>query len=746
MTWYFVVFAASGFASLVYEVVWLRLAMAAFGVTTPLVSTVLSVFMAGLALGSWAGGRLARRLATAGPALRAYGLSEAVIAVGSLLVPVALGWGRAVLLHDRLAIAWDSTAYHVASGVWVAIALLPFCVAMGATVPFALAAIRSERAAGAQRAFSYLYLANVAGATAGTLVTALVLVELLGFRRTLLVAGASNAVLAVAALVRSLRVAAVPGEAPARRRAVLDTAALAPIGGDHAGGRGPGVGILVGLTLTGLTSLAMEVVWLRQFAPYLGPDVYTFASVLATYLVATTLGSRFYRALASSRAMTARLAVVTWLVVGALSLLPLVAADPRVPLSGGMRLILGIVPFSVAVAVLTPMLVDRWSAGAPDRAGSAYALNVVGSILGPLLAGFLLLPTLGERGALLVLALPLFGVAVVVAARPSLLASGTALTTRLRVTFLALAVVAGLAIGGFSRGWEATVSGRVVRHDHTATVVAGGTGQTKRLFVNGYAATSLTPVTKWMAHLPLAHLSRPPENALVICFGMGTTFRSALAWGIHVTAVDLVPSVPSLFAFFHPDAPAVLAGGRGRIVIDDGRRFLERSASRWDVIIVDPPPPVEAAASSLLYSREFYEAVRRRLAPDGIVQQWVPFSEPQTVVSIARVLDEAFPHVRVFPAIDPVSEYPVGVHFLASARSLPTLGGEALAARLPAAARADLVEWTSDMSPTAVFDWILRRERSLDVFIRLAPWMPPLEDDRPFNEYYLVRRWLGWQG
>src|SRR5204862_2511986 len=128
----------------------------------------------------------------------------------------------------------------------------------------------------------------------------------------------------------------------------------------------------------------------------------------------------------------------------------------------------------------------------------------------------------------------------------------------------------------------------------------------KALFINGSGMTALVPVTKFMAHLPLALHSGKPESALIICFGMGTSYRSALSWNIDTTAVELVPSVRNAFGFYHADAPAVLQNPKGRILIDDGRRYLMRTRDKFDVNIIDPPPPIEAAGSSLLYSKEFY--------------------------------------------------------------------------------------------------------------------------------------------
>src|SRR5258708_12321194 len=136
--------------------------------------------------------------------------------------------------------------------------------------------------------------------------------------------------------------------------------------------------------------------------------------------------------------------------------------------------------------------------------------------------------------------------------------------------------------------------------------------------------TSLTPITKMMAHLPLAFLDRPPQNALDICFGMGTTFRSLLSWKIDATAVELVPSVPRLWWYFHSNAPELMKLPQAHIVIDDGRRYLERTTQQYDLITIDPPPPVEAAGSSMLYSVEFYTPPPKPFRTGGILSPFPP--------------------------------------------------------------------------------------------------------------------------
>src|SRR5581483_485395 len=96
------------------------------------------------------------------------------------------------------------------------------------------------------------------------------------------------------------------------------------------------------------------------------------------------------------------------------------------------------------------------------------------------------------------------------------------------------------------------------------------------------------------------------------------------------------------------DAPDLLRSPLSHVVIDDGRRYLERSTEQYDVITIDPPPPVEAAGSSLLYSRELYDTLKPRLRPGGILQQWLPRGDEVDRAAVARALQVSFPYVRAF--------------------------------------------------------------------------------------------------
>jgi spermidine synthase len=719
VNWYFVFFFISGLCSVLYELVWLRLAMAQFGVTTAMVSIVLSVFMAGLGLGSWASGKWIGSNSSGSrgfSALRAYALTEFLIGVSGWLVPLELTLGRNLLERQILT---SSATYYIASGLWVGFALIPWCTLMGATVPVAMRAIGQTIPAETTRSFSYLYMANVGGAVIGTHVP-LFLIELFGFHGTLKFGVACNWAIALGAFVLSRKL-------PILDREKSEASSAAPISNSR------GASILTLLFLSGLTCMAMEVVWVRGYTPYFGTVVYAFADILGVYLLGTFIGSNVYRRWSARHV---RENPLVWSILAASALFPLIAASPGIKLDQTLRLFLGVALFTGLLGFVTPMLVDRYSGGAPDRAGIAYAVNVGGCILGPLLAGFGLLPFMSERWALIVLALPwlIVGLAPVLpASRPR---------PAVRMAFGSLMVLTAWLVV-FGKGYEERFPRHNVLRDPTATVIATGTGMSRLLLVNGVGITTLTPITKIMAHLPLASLGHEPQSALVICFGMGTTFRSLHSWGIPVTAIELVPSVPRLFSYFHSDAQTVLESPLSHVVVDDGRRFLERTREQFDVITIDPPPPLQAAGSSLLYSKEFYQLARQHLHPGGILQQWLPAmpeEDPIDVSAIARSIRESFAYVRAF-------KDDFGIHFLCSDQAFPERDGKALVARMPPSAVTDLTEWnarTEDGPAGAVdqLDDLLSHEVQVDRLIAASPKTPALTDDRPINEYYILRKWF----
>lgn len=722
----FFLFFVSGFCGLLYQVVWTRMAFASFGIITPVLSVVISVFMLGLSLGSWAGGRWIGSFVgkTRFSAIYFYALAEFIIGLGAFAVPKLFHLGEQLLLTAGQT---NSARYLFLSAVVLGFSILPWCIFMGATFPFMMAYIR-ERQPTESKSFSYLYLANVLGAMAGTLLTALVLVELLGFRHTLWVAATGNSLITGISLWLGLN-----SPAPAQTAPLADKSVPEPLKRLQTTPAGLALWILFS---TGFVSMAMEVVWIRAFAPVLKTQVYSFAMVVATYLGATFAGSLFYRRQLRTGSTRSTAELVALLCIAAF--LPVLVNDPRFvranwqwyadPVSV-ILILISLCPFCAILGYLTPSLVDDYASGSPETAGKAYALNVLGCILGPLFASYLLLPNISNRYGLILLNFPLLLIFV---------RFWKSLQKKPQIGLGAL-VGASLAIALFFSGDYEDYIRRsekhaAIRRDYTASVLSFGEGRDKHLLVNGIGMTSLTPITKFMVHLPLGFHKEPPQSALIICFGMGTTYRSALSWGVDTTAVELVPSVKDAFGYYHLDATNCLSNPNGRIIIDDGRRFLKRTTQKFDVIVIDPPPPPEAAGSSLLYSEEFYALAKQHLKPNGILQAWVPGGDAPVGFAVARSVRNSFPYLRCFESVEGW-----GTHLLASMEPIEERTVPEIAARMPAKAGQDLLEWADTRDLKTYLDKVVSQEKPVERMLKPDPEIR-ITDDSPYNEYFFLRQ------
>jgi spermidine synthase len=495
---------------------------------------------------------------------------------------------------------------------------------------------------------------------------------------------------------------------------------------------------MVILFTTGFVSMGLEVVWTRAFTPVLHTTVYAFAYLVSVYLLATWVGSLIYRRDLSRNKVRSNANLIAWLAISVL--LPVVINDPRINAST-IPLLLSIFPVCGVLGYLTPKLIDTYSEGFAKRAGRAYAVNIVGCILGPLVSSYLLLPLLGSKSSMVLLSVPFLAFYLIywrsLGSEPLFRLSLGSLATVLFIS----ALLVNIGYEERFYGLDFSRDG-VVRRDHTATIVSYGKGMRKRLYVNGIAITSLTTITKMMAHWPLAFLKKEPKKALVICFGMGTTFRSLMSWPIEVTAVELVPSVKDAFGYYFEDAEELLKDPRGKVVIDDGRRFLQRTTEKFDVITIDPPPPVEAAGSSFLYSRDFYEIVKSRLAEGGILHHWFPgsSSSDKTIFEgVARALDDAFPYVMAYHSVEGW-----GIHYLASMTPIDSPTVDMLVERIPPRAVFDILEWDRDKSLKKVLSSMLNGSTDIKTVLRYQgkDEKNMITDDRPINEYFKLRRFF----
>jgi predicted membrane-bound spermidine synthase len=460
--------------------------------------------------------------------------------------------------------------------------------------------------------------------------------------------------------------------------------------------------------------------------------------IVFAYLGATFAGSLWYRHHLKNNSVWPAAKLMAILIIAVF--LPIIVEDGRIVKMGwnfdmdmfsAVLTLASIGPLCAALGYLTPGLVDEYAGDDPARAGKAYAVNVAGCIAGPLFASYVLLPCMSERLALALLGAPFF---------VFYFAGCKSLPAVLRVVSISAACFIAIYALGFTRtflDFAARGSKRIeVRRDYAATVICQEEANgAKDLLVNGIGMTRLVSCTKYMAHLPLVLRQEKAQSALIICFGMGTTFRSALSWGIDVTAVELVPDVPKVFGFYHVDAGTVLSNPKGKIVIDDGRRFLERSRQKYDVIVIDPPPPLETAGSSLLYSTGMYDLIKQHLNPHGIVQVWYPGgSDPVTAQAVLRSITESFPNVRCFVSINGW-----GLHIIASEDPIRIPSPAQLLARIPDSAKRDLLEWSESKDIVRDMNAVFSHETPVQDILSPDPAIQ-ITDDDPINEYFLLRR------
>jgi spermidine synthase len=737
------IFVLSGAAGLIYEIVWSRQLVLVFGNTSQAVSAILTGFFGGMAIGGAIGGRIADRVRSP---LRLYGLIEVALVAIVLATPVTFD-----LLHEvyRGAYGQLSESPQLLALIRLLLALVglgPATVLMGATLP-ALTRHLTPRGH-LSGAFGRLYAANTFGAIAGTLLAGLVLIELLGLSGALLVGAACSGVAGVLALVLA--------------RGAREETAFHPV--DAAlrpeAGWSPRVHLALAVAFTsGLTSLGYQVLWTRLLASGSGNSTYVFTLILAVFLYGIAVGAVVFsvfrrrlgdpvRVLAGAQVVVALLAVAgIWLLNNASSTLdpgrPLESVQVLVPLViivvFPATLVMGL-SFPAASALLSD---DRDRIGA--SAGSLLALNTVGAIVGSFAVPFLLVPLVGSPFAVGLLALinTSIGTALALSLRAG---RPRGLLSLAGCTVAAVIVAAMLAPGLLVHPAENAIvsAGGIVfesREDEIASVQAGQVHFTPELWVSGTSMTLLTVDAKLMPLLPL--IARPDaESALIVAFGMGSSFRSALIAGLRADAVELVPSVPELFHWYYADGPEVLANPDGRVIVADGRNYLGLTEQRYDIIVTDPPPPIESAGASVISSLEYYATGRDRLRPDGVMMQWLPWGSS---------IDEFRAHVRSFAAVFPevLIAFAPGGHgaFLLGSESPVVLDPDRIGRILERPGVVADLSSAYDAPATSIEDWIEILGDGVwisgEAVHAFAEAGPLITDDRPVPEYFLLRRWLG---
>ena len=681
-------------AALIYEVVWNRMLVVQMGNTTYSLTTILTVFMGGLALESCVGGRLAGRVTNV---VRLYGLIELCIGAYCILLPrgiEALQPLLAVVYRDYYGSLLLFSLFQLSV---CGLVLLPPVVLMGVTLP--LVAEQTARwADGVSWPVGLAYGLNTAGAFVGVVTGGFFLIPYLGLIRANLTAVALSVGVGTVALLASRRLGT-------NRSAALPSAAVATrgAGGDPGETLESGLAwrplplwiLLVGLGIGGFSAMTYQVAWTRIIVLSIGSTTYAFTLVVAAFILGLALG-----ALAIGR-LGDRQGWKTPLLIGSQLALSLIAAV-TIPALGNLpiRMAMTISRHAASFAglqlaefatifllILAPTflmggmlpLVSRHIAARGEHSvgrvvGRAYASNTVGTILGAFLAGFVLIPLVGMQRTL--------GVAVALNALigAAFLLAGGPLNARRRTVLAGMAVV--FSMFGFATSkWDKRVitsapylshlsivpnaTDHVVRQlitmraeplfydeDMVTTVTVTEHHKQRYLLIGGkQAASDSDPTHGLLAHLPLL-MHRDPRDVLIIGLGAGGTLSSALRHqGVErVDCVEISPAVcEAAERFFQQDARP-LDEERVRLRVGDGRLHLAMSDQRYDVIISQPGNPW-MAGSSALFTLEAFQQMRGRLANGGIAVIWLQgWTSPQGVRTLISTFCAVFDHVDMWEA------------------------------------------------------------------------------------------------
>jgi spermidine synthase len=659
-------FAASGAAALVYEVLWLKELGRLFGVTAYAAATTLAVFFLGLALGGWAWGRRAERIEQP---LKTYAVLEAGIALWALVYLLLLDLYRELQAPIFGAIGYRPALLLAVKFLLACGILLVPSFLMGGTLPVMAQYLVRRRSQLGTRA-TLLYAMNTIGAAVGALSAGFVLPRLLGFRGSYVVAIALNLVVALIAWRWRARVPAE--EDPVRAGSPVAAPRGAAAEGAADGSERSPAGVIAGVAaFSGLATLGLEVIWTRMFSQVLQNSVYTFSIILGVFLCCLALGSGLAHLLCR-RARSMRLTL--GLLLGGAGLL--VGLTPLVfsGLSGSldyMRSGLGFGPYvglvfagtfaTIGPAVLVmgavfPYLMklsEGRTRSAGRTVGQLVALNTVSAIAGSLLAGFLLLDRIGVWGSIRGIALLYFALALAVWP-----------WRRRKQRALALLPAVGLLLigalvryGDYSRNWLDEEAGeRLVEAWEGAAgsvAVVRTEDDNLRIRVNssynlGSSASALNE--RLQGQLPLV-LHGEARSVFFLGLGTGITASGAIGFPVErIVACEINSDViHGSRKYFAPWLRGLFDDPRVRIFPEDGRTWLAASREKFDVVVADIFLSFKSDVGSL-YTVEHFRAVREHLEPGGIFVQWLPMfdlSVPEFEI-MARTMREVFPSVTLW--------------------------------------------------------------------------------------------------
>ncbi len=658
----------SGLTGLVYEVTFSKYLSYVFGATAYASSAVLVAFMGGLSVG---GALVARWNARLSNRLSLYGAAE--ILVGAFCV-------ASPLLFSLIGKAYVALAHSLPQSLpllvllrWLLASSVVFVPAagMGATLPLLAPMLGGKRSG---RWLSRLYALNILGGAFGALLGAYAIVPLLGLNSTLRWTAFVNVAIGIIAmlLARGERVVTTKVE-PARHTEVQPEQSQESV--PESMGRaalwilGAGSGVLV---------FAAEVVLVHLLALVIGTSVYAFGLMLAIFLVCLGLGAWlgpriFSRAPARASLAAALAGLLLAATVPLWDRLPQLF-DAMAPYAttwaareGGRALVafVALLLPATAMGTLFPLvlreLASRRDVGA--GVGKIAAINTLGSIVGSIAGGFLLLPRLGSQQSLLVIAasyavLGLWSMRA--QARRARTGSRAVYAASLATVLLSFAMprwdLVRLTSGAnvyFESGPEPDAIEMVREDVHGGVTTVVRTGDLLTLYTNGKFQGNNgyeLEAQRAFAHIPCL-LTERHQRAFLVGLGTGTTLGTLAAYPFErIDVAEISPAIAyAARKYFSDINGGALADGRVVLLSEDGRNALLVSTDHYDIVGIEISSIWFAGAANV-YSREFYEIVRDRLSPGGVLQQWVQFHHirRRELASVLATVRSVFPHVALY--------------------------------------------------------------------------------------------------
>jgi len=694
----YLLFLLSGGTALVYQVTWVRDLSLIFGASFQATSIVLASFMAGLALGGFCLGRLVGRMRRP---LAVYAGLELGVAVFALALPTLLQGVDSLYVAAALEAGGVTPALNLLRVLLAFGALVVPTFFMGATLP-ALTQLMVSSHDEMSDCMAWLYGLNTLGAVGGTLFSAFISIPAIGVSRTQFLAVAVNVGIAVLALAidRSLPARSGLEAKAAAAREPGSPGAIAPLTSAWVW---PTRLAFWGTAVSGMCALALEVLWTRGIATTVGSTIYSFAVMLAAFLVGIWLGSWLHAVFPFRRVPESVQLGMTLVLIGLLSFgtshvipalpelmvhLNVFLYDDPTRVRGGATLLLSfavmLVP-TLFMGMAFPLASEaraRLRVGFGRSVGDTLALNTLGSIIGSLAAGFVLIPLFGLQRSMVLAATVSLAYGVVV-----LGAAAAAWQPRhqpwVAVATL-VAVCTAFTLPVTARPWDLSALG-AFQSDRLHTYVGAGNevdmahqltglrllyyregrGSTvsvlerrgnRTLVVSGRAvATDIPPDMQHellLGHLPVL-LHPAPRSALVVGLGAGITLGGVAAHEEIETLklVEIESAVVEAAAFFSHANDNVLEDPRLEIVIQDGRNFLKTSPDQFDVITADPIHPW-IAGSSYLYTAEYFRMASTHLRTGGVMCQWLPAygMSQANFRSVVASFATAFPHTTLWLA------------------------------------------------------------------------------------------------